>query len=77
MSSSLEERPQMASLESAHTVGQQWVAVCCVCVQMRDDDGTWRPANDEVLHRPNTQVTHGICPECLATHYAEYLNTTP
>jgi hypothetical protein len=45
-----------------------WVALCCYCRRFRDRAGRWQDLPPHIPDRPHLGVdlTHGICPDCLA-----------
>lgn len=46
--------------------------LCMHCRKVRDDDGYWAQIEEYVASHTDTSFSHGICPECLRTHYPEY-----
>lgn len=44
--------------------------ICSKCHLIRDDTDAWRPMADYLLERGEVQLSHGYCPECLATTMA-------
>jgi len=40
--------------------------VCVYCKRMRDDRGVWRPAGSKGRDLPSLEITHFICPKCMA-----------
>jgi CheY-like chemotaxis protein len=49
--------------------------VCASCRRIRDEDGSWSPLEDYMTKRMETQVTHGLCPECIRKLYPAYADT--
>jgi hypothetical protein len=45
--------------------------MCASCKKVRDDAGIWEPFDAYLLHHTDTQVTHGLCPNCLIELYPE------
>jgi hypothetical protein len=40
--------------------------ICAWCRKIRDDgQNKWEPLEEYLLAHTDTQVTHGICPECF------------
>jgi hypothetical protein len=62
-------RAHRADLEK-HPVPDRMLAVCMYCERFRAHTGEWvaaPPGLAEMLHDPRqVQVTHGVCPICLA-----------
>ncbi|TAL11330.1 MAG: hypothetical protein EPO02_05000 [Nitrospirae bacterium] len=42
--------------------------VCVSCKKVRNGQGYWKSIDTYVSERAETQITHGICPDCF-THY--------
>jgi len=42
--------------------------VCMSCKKIRNGEGYWKNIDAYVSERAETQITHGICPDCF-THY--------
>ncbi len=40
--------------------------VCVYCRRMRDDRGVWCPAGSTGSDLPSLEITHFICPKCMA-----------
>lgn len=45
--------------------------MCASCKKVRDGAGIWEPFDSYLLHHTDTQVSHGICPDCMAKLYPE------
>lgn len=45
--------------------------ICMHCKNIRDGDGKWIPVEGYVRARTEAQFSHGICPQCVATHYPD------
>jgi hypothetical protein len=45
--------------------------VCAWCKRVRDDQGYWSQIEDYLAKQRGALVSHGICPECMATTRAE------
>ncbi len=41
--------------------------VCCFCKKVQDDGGDWRDVSYYLKKEHGSQVTHGICPNCMKT----------
>ena len=46
----------------------RWITVCSYCHRFRDNAGKWHELPPNLPDRPHIGVdlTHGICPDCLA-----------
>ncbi len=40
--------------------------MCAWCKRIRDEDGNWHPLEKYISEHSDSDVTHGICPECKA-----------
>jgi PAS domain S-box-containing protein len=40
--------------------------ICAWCKRVRDDTGYWEEVGAYISERTGAEVTHGICPDCLA-----------
>lgn len=47
--------------------------ICAHCKKIRDEKGTWQGVESYMEKRSELQFSHGICPDCLKEHYAEYV----
>jgi hypothetical protein len=47
------------------------IPICCVCKKIRNDDGIWKQLEKYLSENSDAEFSHGICPECLDTHYSE------
>ena len=46
--------------------------MCSSCKKIRHEpDGSWEPFESYLLKHSDTQVTHGLCPDCIAKLYPE------
>jgi PAS domain S-box-containing protein len=45
--------------------------ICAHCKNIRDDSGYWQRIEEYIGEHSDAQFSHGICPECLQTHYPE------
>ena len=46
--------------------------ICAHCKKIRDDEGYWRDVEVYVHDHSEADFTHGICPDCISTHYSKY-----
>ena len=44
--------------------------VCAWCKRLRDDEGYWQLLEEFLRRRTGATVTHGICDDCRARHFA-------
>ncbi len=58
---------QLAMAEAKSQKG--FLPICAVCKKIRDEAGEWNRIERYISAHFNTQFSHGICPECLETHY--------
>jgi hypothetical protein len=42
---------------------------CCVCKDIRDEDGNWERIEAYVSRHSGAEFSHGICPPCAEKHY--------
>jgi hypothetical protein len=42
--------------------------ICAHCKKIRDESGEWQRLERYITQRSAAEFTHGICPECFATH---------
>ena len=41
--------------------------ICMYCKKIRDDEDYWQTVESYISRHTNTQFSHGICPDCMAT----------
>ena len=46
-----------------------YVHICPRCKNIRAEDGSWEPIETYIHEEPGIDLTHGICPECMARLY--------
>jgi hypothetical protein len=44
---------------------------CVRCQRLRGDTGYWQKVEEYVKRHTGAKFSHGICPECMKTHYPE------
>lgn len=49
------------------------VPICASCKKIRDDKGYWEQVEKYMTRHTEANFSHGICPECAARLYPEYL----
>lgn len=50
------------------------IPICAVCKKIRNDKGYWDQLEAYIQKHSEAKFSHGICPECAAKMYGEYLN---
>jgi len=45
------------------------IPICSYCKQIRDDKGYWSRVEEYIGNRIGVSFTHGICPDCIETHF--------
>ena len=48
---------------------QEILPICMYCKKVRDDDNYWSQIEHYLAKRAGARFSHGICPECLETHF--------
>lgn len=48
--------------------------ICAHCKKIRDDGGFWQQVEASVSHHTEAEFSHGICPDCMGSHYSKYLS---
>ena len=48
--------------------------ICASCKKVRDDAGYWKQIEDYVREHADVRFSHGICPDCAARIYPDYLD---
>ncbi len=48
--------------------------ICSHCKKIRDDGGYWNQIETYIDRHSEAEFSHGICPECMKTHYPEYVD---
>lgn len=62
---------QAQALEMRHLRGL--LPICAQCKKIRDDHGYWHDVESYVRDHSDADFSHGICPECLAVLYPDYV----
>jgi hypothetical protein len=52
------------------------LAMCASCKRIRDDDDRWEPVEVYLQRHGELSVSHGICPECAAQLYPDYVDAS-
>ena len=74
-------RRQRVELQETHEELEQaltrvlggFVPICAECKSIRDSDDTWWSLERYLVDHTDMSLSHGICPECMASLYPEYL----
>ena len=48
------------------------VPICSFCKNIRNDQGYWDRVEVYVRQHTEANFSHGVCPDCMKIHYAEY-----
>ncbi len=48
--------------------------ICSFCKKIRDDRGYWSQLESYISDRSEARFSHGLCPECINTHYPDHAN---
>jgi sigma-B regulation protein RsbU (phosphoserine phosphatase) len=72
----LQERlaDRVAELEAAVSAVKRLhglLPICSYCKRVRNDGNDWEQLESYISEHTDAQFSHGICPPCLATAYAE------
>lgn len=46
--------------------------MCANCKKIRDDDGYWKQVEQYIETNSEAEISHGICPNCMAELYPEF-----
>lgn len=46
--------------------------ICSFCKKIRDDKGYWSQLESYISEHSEARFSHGLCPECIKTHYPDY-----
>lgn len=49
------------------------IPICSACKMIRDDEGFWHQVEAYIESHTHAEFTHGICPDCMAMLYPEYI----
>lgn len=49
--------------------------LCSFCKKIRDYQGYWEQVDVYIKHHSDADISHSICPECMAQHYPEEYRT--
>jgi hypothetical protein len=51
---------------------QRLLPMCASCHKVRRSSGEWQPVDDYLARRHHLDVSHGMCPDCVAEHYPDF-----
>lgn len=70
------DRIHIRARESEARVSQleKLLPVCAHCKKIRDKEDHWHEIEEYVERITESQLSHGICPDCLRTHFSDYAN---
>ena len=51
-----------------------FLPICCICKNIRDDQGYWNQIESYIRDHSEAEFTHGICPECAKKHYPGFVD---
>jgi hypothetical protein len=69
-----ERDAQLAALTTALSEVRQlkeFLPICSYCKRIRDDQDYWQQVEKYIGDHTGSKFSHGICPECLARHFAD------
>jgi hypothetical protein len=49
------------------------IPICSACKKVRNDDGYWEQVEAYISDHSEALFSHGICPDCMARLYPDYL----
>jgi hypothetical protein len=58
----------LAELRSLHGI----IPICSFCKKVRTEVGSWQQIERYVQQHSQAEFSHGVCPDCRDTHYAEF-----
>lgn len=64
----------ISDLKAAQQSAEQYrrlLPVCSWCDRIQDDDGNWEPIAIYVARATDSELSHGLCPECYARQTGE------
>lgn len=59
-----------AALEKIKTL-EGIIPMCCVCKNIRNDQGYWETVELYISEHSDAKFSHGICPECMKKEYPD------
>lgn len=49
-----------------------FIPICSHCKGVRDDSGYWHRLESYLTSHTEAQLSHGICPDCVNTHFSDF-----
>lgn len=73
------ERLRLRAESSEHQVRQleRFLPICAHCKKIRDEQGQWHQIEQYIHEHSDTEFSHGVCPDCLREHYADFIPPQP
>ena len=68
-----EERDKLREALAEVKTLRGFIPICSSCKKIRDDQGFWKQIEAYISAHTHAQFSHGICPECLAKLYPEFV----
>jgi hypothetical protein len=65
-----EEKVNSILAEIKHLQGL--VSICANCHRIKDENGNWCTLEDVLKSKLNTQLSHGICPDCAESEFDQH-----
>lgn len=53
-----------------------FVTMCANCKSIKDEKGDWNPIESYLIHNPEADFSHSICPKCLKDLYPNFNETS-
>jgi len=50
---------------------QRFLPICAGCKKIRNDEGYWKEVEEYILDNLDVNISHGLCPDCIRSHYPE------
>jgi len=50
---------------------QGFLPICCICKNIRDDQGYWNQIESYIRDRSDAEFSHSICPQCAKKQYPD------
>lgn len=51
------------------------IPICMHCKKIRDADDQWVKLETYISSRTDSRFSHGVCPECIDSHYKEFADS--
>ena len=51
--------------------------ICSFCNRIRGDEGEWHRVDVYIQRNSEANLSHGVCPRCIAEHFPEYATGKP